>query len=82
MKTQINNSLTAVLLLGIEIKTLQGRDGRLFIKTDLNFIKQSTKQCFMISDGVIQNSGKTKDILNHSNIEKLYKLDSLPDWVL
>ena len=49
---------------------------------DLNFIKQSTKQCFMISDGVIQNSGKTKDILNHSNIEKLYKLDSLPDWVL
>ncbi|MDG2101828.1 MAG: ABC transporter ATP-binding protein [Dehalococcoidia bacterium] len=49
---------------------------------DLNFIKESTKQCFMISDGVIQKSGKTKDILNQSNIEKLYKLDSLPDWVL
>ena len=49
---------------------------------DLSFIKQSTKQCFMISKGIIQNNGKTKDILNHTNLEKLYNLDSLPEWVL
>jgi iron complex transport system ATP-binding protein len=49
---------------------------------DLNFIKQSTKQCFLISEGKIQNEGKTTEILNQSNIEKLYKLKTLPNWVL
>ena len=49
---------------------------------DLNFIKQSTKRCFMVSEGQIQNVGKTNEILNHKNIKNLYQLDTIPDWVL
>ena len=49
---------------------------------DLNFIKESTDECLLLRKGTILSFGKTKDLINKGNIQKLYKLDSLPDWVL
>ena len=49
---------------------------------DLSFIKESTDECLLLRKGTILSFGKTKNLINKGNIGKLYKLDSLPDWVL
>ena len=47
---------------------------------DLSFIKESTNECLLLRKGNILSFGKTKNLINKENIEKLYNLNKMPEW--
>ncbi len=70
-----------ILLLNI-LKDITDLGVRLLITShDLEFIKQSTEQSYMINGGEILVRGPSKDVIVRDNIKKLYGLSALPDWV-
>ena len=70
-----------ILLLNV-LKDITDLGVRLLITShDLEFIKQSTEQSYMINNGEILVSGPSKDVIVRDNIKKLYGLSVLPDWV-
>ncbi|MFL2665410.1 MAG: ABC transporter ATP-binding protein [Dehalococcoidia bacterium] len=49
---------------------------------DIDFVRFNTTECFMLSSGSIIYSGSSKNVINKKNIKQLFKLNSLPDWVM
>ena len=49
---------------------------------DIDFIRYNTTQSVMLSFGSIIYSGLSTKIINKKNIKQLFKLSSLPDWVI
>ncbi len=49
---------------------------------DIDFIRYNTSECVMLSSGSIIYSGLSKNVINKKNIKELFKLDTLPNWVI